>query len=339
MRALRIASEKVIEVWDKPEPTPKAGEVLLRLHASAICGSDLHVFRKPSANFIETMTTPGHEASGEIVALGPGVDGWSIGERVAVYFRRTCGNCDYCRTGNNHVCGSIRPGYGFAADGSDAEFMAADASTLMRIPDELSYSEASILSCQGGTAYAPLLNLGVSGRDRVVVTGLGPVGLLATLFAVAMGAEVTGIDPVAERRALALEVGATAVIDPVADDVAAALKEVWPSRADKLVETSGASAAHESLPVLVRPLGSAALVGLGNPVFQTPLGALTRWQISLFGSTIYPQAMWNELCDFVVRKQIGLETVVSENLSIAEGGRGFELAEGAATGKIMFHFE
>ena len=339
MRALSLIGERTIAVQDKPEPEPGPGELLIRLRASAICGSDLHLYRRAPQPYIDRGVTPGHEGSGDVVAVGEGVTGWAPGDRAVVYFRRTCWECDDCRSGNNQVCAIIRPGYGFGAHGSDAELMTADASASMRLPDGLSAREGAILACQGGTAYAPLVRLGAGGRDRVAVSGLGPVGLLATQFAIAMGAEVVGIDPVAERRTLAESLGASATIDPTAGDVGPALKAIWPRGADKLVEASGATPAHEAIPTVVRPRGTAALVGLGTEPFQTSLNGITRWDINLFGSTIYPQTMWDELCDFVQRKSIDLGSVVSHDLSIEEGPRGFQLADGAASGKICFHFD
>ena len=338
MRALSIVGERTIEVVDKPDPEPGPGELLIAMQASAICGSDLHIYRNPRPAFIDNAVTPGHEGCGVVAAIGAGVEGWAIGDRAVVYFRRTCWDCRYCETGNNHVCANIRPGYGFGAGGSDAELMTADASATLRLPDDIGYRAGSILACQGGTAFAPLVRLGASGLDRIAVTGLGPVGLLATQFAIAMGAEVIGIDPVESRRRLAADLGASATLDPTAGEIGAALRAHWPDGADKLVETSGATPAHEAIPSIVRPMGAAALVGLGNPVFQTSLNEITRWEITLLGSSIYPMSQWDTLCDFVRRKRIDLDAVVSEDLSIEEGARGFQLADDAASGKICFHF-
>lgn len=339
MRALSIVGERAIEVHDKPDPEPGPGELLIEMQATAICGSDLHIYRNPRPAFIENAIIPGHEGCGVVAAVGEGVTDWAPGDRAVVYFRRTCGVCRYCISGNNHVCANIRPGYGFGANGSDSEYMLADASATMRLPDDLSFLEGSILSCQGGTAFAPLVRLGVSGLDRVAISGLGPVGLLSTQFAVAMGAEVIGIDPVESRRKLALELGATATLDPTAGNIGDAIKQHWPDGADKLAETSGATPAHEAIPQIVRILGTAALVGLGNPIFQISLNEITRWEISVFGSSIYPMSMWDQLTDFIRSKNIDLGAIVSHDLSIEEGARGFQLADEASSGKICFHFD
>ena len=91
MRALNIVGERAIEVVDKPDPEPGPGELLIEMQASAICGSDLHIYRSPRQAFIDNAITPGHEGCGTVAAVGEGVEGWSVGDRAVVYFRRTCG--------------------------------------------------------------------------------------------------------------------------------------------------------------------------------------------------------------------------------------------------------
>jgi len=340
MRALVYSGQRQMSIVEKPIPKPGPGEVLLQMKASGICGSDLHIYRMelPQA-IIDRKLTAGHEPAGVITEVGSGVTEWAVGDRVVVYFRRTCGICEYCRTGHNNVCKTIRPGYGFGADGSHADYMVADASTLMPLPAEMSFRDGAILACQGGTAYAPLTRLNASGRDVIAVSGLGPVGLLATLFAVTMGASVIGLDPSAERRKLAEQIGAEATIDPSQGDLAEKIKAYSPTGVDKLVEASGATPAHQAIGQILRPLGTVALVGLGNRVFTTSLDDLTRWEYTVLGSTIYPQTQWDEMCRFILRKQIDLGKIVGEDLELAEGAHGFELADAAAMGKICIHYD
>src|SRR5688572_4604409 len=197
MLALKITAEREITVRELPDPTPQAGEVLLKMRAAGICGSDLHPYRHPTAVHLEQDVVPGHEPCGEVVALGPGVTDWRVGDRAVVYFRRTCGECHYCRTGHRNVCANRRSSYGHAADapGADAEYMVVETACLMRLPDYLSFVDGAILACQAGTAYWPLMRLSVSGRDVLAVSGLGPLGLLAVQVATAMGARVSGSIP------------------------------------------------------------------------------------------------------------------------------------------------
>lgn len=340
MRALSFAGERQVVVRDKPMPRPAPGEVLVQMKATAICGSDLHMYRHPNPSLIEHDVTPGHEPCGVIVELGAGVTGWQVNDPVVVYFRRTCSECPACQTGHRNLCVNRRGSYGHAAgaNGSDAEFMNVEAGSLLRLPDYLSFRDGAILACQGGTAYAPLTRLGVSGRDTLVVSGLGPVGLLATLFGHGLGARVIGIDPAAERRQRAAAIGATVTLDPTVGDIAEQLKEHLPVGADALIETSGAGAAHAVIGDLLRPHGRAALVGLGNPTLTMPLGKIVHREITLIGSSIYPNHQFDEMCEFVRRHQIDLSAVVSHDLTLEEGPQAFQMADAATTGKICFHF-
>jgi threonine dehydrogenase-like Zn-dependent dehydrogenase len=281
VRALKIVGERQVAVRDVPSPTARAGEVLVALRAAGICGSDLHPYRHPTPAHLESDVVPGHEPCGEIVALGPGVDGWSVGDRVVVYFRRTCGECLYCRTGHRNVCVNRRSSYGHSPDapGSDAEQMAVETTSLMRLPDYLSFVDGAILACQAGTAYWPLVRLGASGRDLIAVSGLGPVGLLATLFARAMGARVVGIDPSAERR------------------------------------------------------------GLGSTDFRIPLMRLVHKEIALFGTSIYPDTLFPEICRFVRDHELKLDAIVSHYFPLDQGAEAFRVADSATAGKVVFRFD
>ncbi|MCC6628930.1 MAG: alcohol dehydrogenase catalytic domain-containing protein [Chloroflexi bacterium] len=338
MRALSYTGDRQVIVTDKPDPTPAASEVIVQIRATGICGSDLHMYRHPAATLIESGVTPGHEPCGVIVAVGPEVRGWAVGDRVVVYFRRTCGDCIWCQNGHRNLCLNRRSSYGHAPDaaGSHAEYMAVEAGSLLRLPEYLTFLDGAILACQGGTAYAPLTRLTVSGRDTLIVSGLGPVGLLATLFGVALGARVVGIDPSEGRRALAGQLGADATIDPTAGDPAEQVRELAPLGADALIETSGAPAAHGAIGELLRARGRAALVGLGTREFTMPLMRLVHREITLIGSSIYPTGQYEEMCALIHRKGIDLSRVVSERLTLEDGPRAFQLADSATTGKVCF---
>lgn len=338
MRALRIVGERQVVVVDRPDPQPGPNEVVIRMKAAAICGSDLHPYRHPRPADLEGDLIPGHEPCGEIAAIGSAVRDWKVGDRAVVYFRRTCGECLYCRTGHRNVCVNRRTSYGVGANGSDAEYMAVEAPSLMRLPDDLSFVDGAVLACQAGTAYYPLTRLQVSGRDRLVVSGLGPVGLLATMFGSAMGAQIIGIDPSAERRAFAGKLGAAETLDPLAAPVGEQLRERHPGGADKLIETSGANAAHAVIGDLLKPNARVAIVGLGSANFTMPLMSLVHRQLTLFGTSIYPDTMLDEICDFVRRHEIRLDSVISHYFSIEEGPEAFRTADTATSGKVCFTF-
>jgi propanol-preferring alcohol dehydrogenase len=340
VKALRVSGEREVTVLDRPIPTPEPGEVVIQMKATGICGSDLHPYRHPSPLNLDPGYVSGHEPCGVIHEIGAGVEGWQVGERVVPYFRRTCGECAYCRVGRRNVCVTRRASYGHqGCDGTHTEYMRVEAPCLIRLPEHLSFLDGAILSCQGGTAYAPLTRLGVSGRDVLVVSGLGPVGLLSVLFAKPMGATIVGIDPSAGRRELAQKLGAAVTLDPTAGPVGEQLHEHFPDGADKLTETSGANAAHAAIGDLLKPLGTAAIVGLGTPDFVMPLRHLAMKELAVFGSSIYPNAQFDEMSEFIKRHKVDLSTVVSHQLPLEEGPRAFAIAADANSGKVVFRFD
>ena len=342
MRAVRYTGERQAVCEERADPRPAPNEVLVQIKAAGICGSDLHVYRHPTAAFVDSARVPGHEPAGIIAEVGSDVRGWAVGDRVTTYFRKVCGKCQFCRSGHSNVCINRRGSYGVGPgtdDGSDAEYMVMEAQYLFRVPEDFSLEDAAIVACQGGTAYYPLWRLEVSGRDILAVSGLGPVGLLATLFGSRMGAEVIGIDPSAERRALAQKLGARCTFDPTAGAIGEQVRAIFPIGVDKLVEASGASAAHAAIPALLRPLGMAALVGLGNSELKMPLGPVIHRELIVFGTSIFPDTQYDEIWQFFRRHGIAPSQVVTDRFPIDQATEAFQLADSASAGKVCFSFE
>src|SRR5919198_882003 len=234
MRGVVFLGERRLELREFPDPTPGPGEVVLAIKASGMCGSDLHTYRAKggtAAIGIRGRTEPvigGHEPCGVVAAVGPGVSEAEarVGLRVMNHHYWGCGQCKHCRVGWSQLCRKGIVVYGMTGHGAHAPFMKVPARTLVPLPDELSFEEGAAISCGTGTAYGALKRLDVSGRDTLAVFGQGPVGLSATMLGVAMGARVIAVDTVAERRALAKELGAEAVIDPKAVDPVVAIHEL-----------------------------------------------------------------------------------------------------------------
>jgi len=342
VRAIRYAGERQAVCDERADPRPAPNEVLIKMQAAGICGSDLHTYRHPDQRIVDSHRVPGHEPAGVIAEVGADVRGWAVGDRVTAYFRLVCGECHYCRTGHTNVCTNRRGSYGVGpgnADGADAEYMVVEAQYLFKVPDDFSLEDGAIVACQGGTAYYPLTRLAASGNDVLVVSGLGPVGLLATLFGSRMGAEVIGIDPSADRRALASQLGARSTFDPTSGAIGEQVKAHYPGGADKLFEASGAPSAHAAIPDLLRPLGMAALVGLGNPELKMSLSAMVHRELVIFGTSIFPTTQYDAIWRFLRRHAIAPSQVTTHRFPIEQGAAAFRLADSATTGKVCFAFD
>lgn len=343
MRAARLHGDRRVSVEERPIPRPGARQVLIRMKAAGICGSDLHGYRSPSPEPAVLQFVPGHEPCGVVVELGPSVADWAVGDRVVVYHRCACKTCQQCLAGYRNLCPNRdmkgRRAYGFNPDGGDEEYMVADAADLLPLPDDFDFVEGAVLACQTGTAYFGLRNIDVQARDRLIVTGLGPVGLLAVVIARAMALDVIGVDPVAERRALAAELGADAVIDPTAARLGEQVKQVWPDGATRWVEASGAGAVHAAIPEVAALNARVAIIGGGAREPALNITAIIAKQIHLVGSNLWPFSGWSAIADFVRRERVPIRRVVTHELPIAEAARGFELAGDAAAGKVVFRFD
>src|SRR5215218_1526153 len=192
MRGAYLPGGRRVDLREVPVPVPGAGQVLVAMRASTICGSDLRaIYREHLGTGAEAYqgVIGGHEPAGEIVAVGPGCRRFAAGDRVAMYHIAGCGLCADCRSGYMISCTSpVRAAYGWQRDGGHADYLLAEEATCIRLPDELSFLDGACVACGFGTAYEALCRAEVSGADALLITGMGPVGMAAGLLADAMGA-------------------------------------------------------------------------------------------------------------------------------------------------------
>ena len=204
-----LPGNSTVELKEFDVPKPGHGQVLVKTKASTICGSDIrciyraHVGKGPEG--YQPGMVAGHEPCGIIVEEGEGLKRFKKGDRVIVYHISGCGVCYDCRRGYYISCKSpLRAAYGWQRNGGMAPYMICDEKDLIALPDELSYEDGAQVACGFGTCYEALMKIGISGNDRVLVTGLGPVGLATLMLAKAMGCDKTiGCDVIEERMQLA----------------------------------------------------------------------------------------------------------------------------------------
>src|ERR1700721_1685052 len=222
-RAVHVVSKGKLELAEKPLLDPPAGHVRIRVEACGVCHSD--AITVDGLLPIQFPRVPGHEAVGKIDVIGPGVEGWHVGQRVGVGFLGgSCGYCEYCRDGDLVNC-TNQAFTGVQHDGGYAEVMIAKASGLMSVPDELSAVDAAPLLCAGLTTFSALRNSPARAGELVAILGVGGLGHLGVQYARHMGFEVVGIDRGAGDRAeLAKKLGAHHYVDSTVSDVAKALQ-------------------------------------------------------------------------------------------------------------------
>jgi threonine dehydrogenase-like Zn-dependent dehydrogenase len=328
-----------VELKQVPVPTPGHGQVLLRVRASTICGSDLRaIYREHLGHGPEAYqgVIGGHEPAGEVVEVGPGVESLQNGDRVAVYHISGCGTCADCRMGYHISCGSpSRAAYGWQRDGGHAEFLLAEAGDCVVLPDFLTYLDGACCACGFGTAYEALCRIAPSGRDRLLIVGTGPVGMAAGLLARCLGvSRRIGVDTSAERLELAKRLGA---IDQgiLADDAALpALSTASDGGFEATMDCSGSSAGRALAVRAARRYGRCVLVGEGGRLELDASPDVIHQQLRIEGSWVTSTWRLQELVDNLARWQLHPEIVVTGRYPLTEAAAAYHEADAGASGKI-----
>jgi D-arabinose 1-dehydrogenase-like Zn-dependent alcohol dehydrogenase len=239
MRVVQVSRPNgPFEIVERQVPEPGAGAVRIKVEACGVCHSDSFV-KEGTFPGIQYPRVPGHEVAGVIDAVGPGVAGWTPGQRVGVGWNGGhCGYCEHCRRGDFFACvrGQVT---GITFDGGYAEYLVAPASGVALMPASLPAVEAAPLMCAGVTTFNALRNSGARPGDVVAVLGLGGLGHLGVQYAAKMGFHTVGIARGKDKEGLARQLGAAVYIDNQAQDPAAELQKLGGARVILATATSG----------------------------------------------------------------------------------------------------
>jgi len=298
MKALLLSKYKHLEFADLPEPKLGPGEVLVRVAACGICGSDVHGYDGSSGRRIPPIVM-GHEAAGIVAALGDGVTDFAEGDRVTFDSTVYCGICAPCRRGEINLCDNRQVLGVSCADyrraGAFAEYVAVPSRIVYRLPDSLSFAEAAMLEAVAVAVHAVSLAR-ISPESTALVVGAGMIGLLAAQALSAAGCTrvfVADID--SSRLKLAQDLGAIAVLPAETDVVAQVLQLSAGAGVDVAVEAVGKTETVTAAVECVRKGGTVVLVGNISPEITLPLQKVVTRQIRLQGSCAsageYPRAM------------------------------------------------
>ena len=346
MRGVVFLGDRRLELMTFDDPTPGPGEVVLEMKASGMCGSDLKFYRASAeggtaALGLGELSGPviaGHEPCGVVAALGPGDDGrFKIGDRVMVHHYRGCGHCLHCDTGWSQLCRGGPVVYGATGHGGHAQYMLAPVSTLVPLPEALSFATGAAISCGTGTAFGALGRLELSGRDTIAIFGQGPVGLSASQLAAAMGARVIALDIGAERRALAEKMGAESVVDPSADDPVEALLELTDGEGvDMTLDCSGVAAARKAAVRATRVWGKVCFVGEGGEVTLDVSPDVLRKQLTIIGSWTFSRFGQAACARFVAERDIAVDALFTHHYRLEEAADAYRTFDTQTTGKGVF---
>jgi L-iditol 2-dehydrogenase len=327
MKALLLSKYRNLEITDLPVPQPSPEEVLIRVAACGICGSDVHGYDGSSGRRIPPIVM-GHEAAGVVAALGDGVKDLSVGDHVTCDSTVYCGACSFCRSGQVNLCDQ-RQVLGVSCGdyrraGAFAEYVLVPARITYRLPEDFSFPEAAMLEAISVALHAVALS-DVRAEDTVVVIGAGMIGLLiAQSLRVAGCCRVIVADIDQSRLALARQLGITeTVCVDGAEAAARILEHTGANGADAAIEAVGTSDAVNLAIDTVRKGGRVTLVGNVSPVVTLPLQKVVARQIQLQGSCAsageYPRAI-----ELVASGAIQVKPLITAVAPLTEGPAWFE---------------
>ncbi|REG83761.1 alcohol dehydrogenase AdhP [Marinomonas pollencensis] len=325
----------ILNIEEVAKPRIEAHQVLVKIHACGVCHTDLHACHgdwpvKPTLPFI-----PGHEGVGEVVEVGSAVKHLTLGDRVGIpWLYSACGHCEYCLTGNENLCLS-QQNAGYSVDGGYAEYCAAHAEYVVKVPDGLGYIEAAPLFCAGVTTYKALKVSAAKPGDWVALFGVGGLGHLAVQYAVAMGFRVVAVDTGDAKRELALSLGAEHFFDFKTDDVVTQILDTTQG-VHATVCTAVSKAGFRQSYDVIRRGGKCVLVGLPPedmplPIFNTVLNG-----VSVIGSIVGTRKDLEECLEFAARGKV--KAIIAEK-SLDDINDIFDdMVKGDITGRIVMSF-
>ena len=339
-----LPGNSTVQLRDFDVPTPKGAQVLIRMRASSLCGSDIRaIYREHLGVGAEKYrgVIAGHEPSGDVVALGDGCRHFKPGDRVIVYHISGCRFCSNCRKGYQISCSDpARAAYGWQRDGGHAAYLLAEEADLIALPDFLTHVDGALIACGFGTAYEGIKRAQVSGRDTVLIVGLGPVGLAALMLAKACGASrVVGIDVDESRARLAEELNVADVIIGGHEDVATRLREALGGGAEVTLDASGSGAGRVTALESTRDWGRCVFIGEGGTVTFPPSRDLIHKQLTLHGSWVTSLANMEELALNLARWKLHPEKIVTNRFSLDQASAAYGLMDEGKCGKVVMTFD
>ncbi|MGD1030178.1 MAG: galactitol-1-phosphate 5-dehydrogenase [Opitutaceae bacterium] len=327
MKALVLREYRRFAIEDVPVPELQPDEVLVRVRACGICGSDVHGMDGSSGRRIPPLIM-GHEAAGEIAETGRTVRGWRKGDRVTFDSTVYCGKCWHCLRGEVNLCDERRV-FGvscaeYRRDGAFAEYVAVPDRILYRLPESISFEQAAMVEAVSVAVHA-VGRTPLAPGSAVAVVGAGMIGLLVIQVLRAAGCgEIIAVDLDGERLEMARRLGATSVLKGDVADPAGAIRGLGPGRGvDAAFEVVGVASTVKTAVACVRKGGSVTLVGNLERSVELPLQAVVTRQITLLGTCAsageYPACL-----DLIASGKVNVTDFISATPPLEEGGRWFE---------------
>jgi threonine 3-dehydrogenase len=341
MKALvKAKAERGLWMQQIEKPVCGPNDVLIKIRKTAICGTDLHIFKwdEWSQKTIPVGMNVGHEFVGEVVELGSQVSGFVVGDRVSGEGHITCGHCRNCRAGKRHLCRNTQ-GVGVNIPGAFAEYLAIPAVNAFTIPDNISDDLAAIFDPYGNAAHTTL-SFDLVGED-VLITGAGPIGIMAVAIARHVGARhvvVTDINPY--RLELAEKMGASRVVNVNTQSLSDVMLELGMDEGfDVGLEMSGNGHAFRDMLAKMNHGGRVALLGIPSSELAIDWNEVIFK--GLFIKGIYGREMfetWYKMAS-MLQSGLNLDPIITHHYHVNDFQQGFEMMESGQCGKVILNWD
>ena len=335
----KLKPEKGIWLTDAEIPQHGYNDVLIKIKKTAICGTDMHIYNwdEWSQNTIPVPMTVGHEFVGVVEAIGEGVSGFCIGDRVSGEGHITCGHCRNCRAGRRHLCRNT-VGVGVNRTGAFAEYLVIPAVNAFKLPSDISDDMAAIFDPFGNAVHTAL-SFDLVGED-VLITGAGPIGIMAAAVCRHVGARHVVITDVNDYRlSLAQKMGATRAVNVMNDDLKDVMSELGMTEGfDVALEMSGVPSAVQSMLSAMNNGGKIAMLGI------PPSDMAVDWNQVIFKGLqikgIYGREMFETWYKMVSLLQSGLDIspIVTHQFKVDEFQKGFDIMGSGQSGKVILEW-
>lgn len=342
MRAVILSGPNQFAPGELPKPVIKQDEILLEMKATAICGTDIRILEGTKTKGVRYPSVIGHEICGIIAELGSDVEGYQVGDKVAIANVIPCHSCKSCLSGRENACLN-REAIGYEYDGGFEEFVRIPSSCIksgnvIKLPEDTSFAEGALIEplacCVRG-----FRNAGVGFNDTVLITGAGPIGLMHLQLCKIAGSKTVIIsEPIASRREKALKLGADIVVDPTKENLAEiVMAETDRLGVDVIIMAIGVPALVNDTLKLCKKGGTvnlfAGFAGTGAATIE--VNTIHYNEINVNGSTAYRRIDYLEAADLVINKKINLAEIVTHTYSIDEFQAAYEVCKSGEGLKVI----
>ncbi len=318
-----MTSPGVIEFKEVPVPEPGEGQVLIKIMKIGICGSDIHVYHGEHP-FTKYPVTQGHEVSGQITALGQGVEGLSVGQKVTIQPQVVCGECYPCRHGKYNLCEELKV-MGFQTTGVASHYFAVDAAKVTPLPDDLTYDEGAMIEPLAVAVHAIRQAGDVSGK-KIAVLGAGPIGILVAQVAKGMGADAVMVTDISDvRLAKARECGVDFCENTKNVDFGQALlSNFGPDKADIIYDCAGNNVTMGQAVQYARKGSTIILVAVFAGMAQIDLAVLNDHELDLNTTMMYRNEDYVDAIRLVNEGRVQLKPLISSHFAFRDYKKAYE---------------